>query len=154
MIEYRKATLLDVPALTQLRVAMLCDGADYDNAFREKLHDNTLQYIRHGFTDKTYVAWVAADNGAIVAMGGISYYLLPPNDWCPEGKTAHIGSMYTLPGFRRQGIASRILCLLVEEAKRNGCERIQLNASEMGRPIYEDYGFEISEGAMAYYPDR
>ena len=85
-------------------------------------------------------------------MGGESFFTLPPNDWCPSGKTAYISSMYTLPDYRRQGIASRLLTLIIGEAKERLCQRIWLNASDMGRPLYRKFGFADSATAMGMYP--
>jgi GNAT superfamily N-acetyltransferase len=152
MISYRNANIDDIDILTQMRVSMLCDGTDYADEFKEKLQNNTKQYMINGFRDKNFFAWVADLNGEIIAMSGLTLYVLPPNDWCPSGKSAYIGNMYTLPDFRGQGIGSKLLILAMEAAKEMGSERILLNATDMGRPIYEKYGFENSTTAMAHYP--
>jgi ribosomal protein S18 acetylase RimI-like enzyme len=67
-------------------------------------------------------------------------------------KTAYIGSIYTKPNYRRQGIAAKLLDITVEEAKKSECERLQLHTTDMGNPIYENCGFEYSASSMAYYP--
>lgn len=151
-MEFRKATPSDVEALSRLRADMIREEDDYSEAFLGMIYSNTKHYIENGMADKSYSAWVADDNGNIAAMGGVTFYTLPPNDWCPTGKTAYIGNVYTLPAFRRQGIASRLFALLIEEAKNNLCQRILLNASDMGRPLYEKFGFAGSPTAMAMYP--
>ena len=84
-------------------------------------------------------------------MGGISFFNLPPNDWCPDGKTAYIGNMFTLTDYRKQGIATKILSLLVEEAETLGCERILLNPTDMGKPVYGKYGFELANKNKLYH---
>ncbi len=152
MFNYRKADSDDIDILTQMRVLMICDGTNLTEEYKERLRNNTKQYMMSGFKDKSVAAWVAELNGEIIAMSVLTLYVLPPNDWCPDGKTAYIGNLYTLPDFRRQGIATKLFSLTVEEAKRIGCERIQLHATDMGRPIYEKYGFEDSMASMAYYP--
>lgn len=154
MLAYRKATLSDVRDLAELRVAMLCDGTDQTDGFRQTLRNNTERYITMGLSGGSYVTWVAEDGGLIIAMVGVTFFSLPPNDWCPDGKTAYIGNMYTLPEYRWRGIATRLLELIVGEATKGGCERILLHTTEMGRPIYEKFGFSDSESAMAYYPNR
>lgn len=151
-LEYRKATIDDIEALTRIRATMLCDGTDCDDRFRAELCDNTKAYIAGGFGDKSFAAWVAAHDGEIVAMGWLSYYFLPPTRWCPGGKTAYLSGMYTLPAYRGKGAATRLLSLLIEEGKGNGCERVLLDSTDMGRPLYEKYGFETSDTAMMYFP--
>ncbi|WP_165908072.1 GNAT family N-acetyltransferase [Hydrogenispora ethanolica] len=152
LFEYRKATMDEIDVLAQMRVSMLCEGTDYNDEFRCKLYNNTKSFISGGFEGKTFITWVATQNQEIIAMGGLTYYLLPPNDWCPGGKTAYIGNMYTKPAHRRNGIATKLFSLLMDEAKENSCERILLDATCMGRPLYEKYGFKNSNTAMAYYP--
>ncbi|MGB8451908.1 MAG: GNAT family N-acetyltransferase [Anaerocolumna sp.] len=152
MFNYRMADLEDTDILAHLRVLMLSDGIDLTEEYKDRLLSNTKQYMKNGFMDKSYEVLVAEFNGEIIAMSGLTFYILPPNEWCPGGKTAYIGGIYTMPVFRRQGIASELLSRSVEEAKRLGCERIQLHTTDMGRPIYEKYGFEDSLSSMAYFP--
>lgn len=45
-----------------------------------------------------------------------------------------------------------LLSLTVEEAKKAGCERVQLHTTDMGKLLYEKYGFEYSVSAMVYFP--
>ena len=151
MFEDRKANISDINVLSQMRVSMLCNGTDYNDEFKFKLYNNTKSFITDGFEDKSFITWVASQNNEIIAMGGLTYYVLPPNDWCPSGRTAYIGNMYTIPDYRRKGIATKLLSLLVDEAKENCCERIFI-ATDMGKPLYEKYGFVNSNTAMAYYP--
>ena len=50
-------------------------------------------------------------------------------------------NMYTTPEYRRQVIAYETLNLLVKEAYKRDIHAISLEATEMGRPLYEKYGF-------------
>lgn len=151
-MNFRKATLQDLNVLVELRAAMLREEEDYPETFLDLLVKNTKQYTETGMADGSYSAWVAEEDGATVAMGGATYFALPPNDWCPNGKTAYIGSVYTRPAYRRQGIAMRLTSLLIEEAKAQKCQRILLNASDAGKPLYEKLGFADFPAAMALYP--
>ncbi len=151
-MEYRKATLSDIDALCRLREDMLREEEDYPEAFLVMLLKNTREYIQNSLADGSLCAWVAEKEDGIIAMGSAAYFTLPPNDWCPNGKTAYIGSVYTLPSFRKQGIATQLLSLIIGEAKERKCQRILLNASDMGRPMYERLGFVDFPSAMALYP--
>lgn len=57
-------------------------------------------------------------------------------------------NMYTAPEYRRQGIAFHTLDLLVKAAKERGISQIALEATDMGRPLYEKYGFVKMEDEM------
>ena len=57
-------------------------------------------------------------------------------------------NMYTAPEYRRQGIAFETLDILVKEAKSRGINNITLEATDMGRPLYEKYGFAPMKDEM------
>jgi GNAT superfamily N-acetyltransferase len=101
--------------------------------------------------DGSFVSWIAIENGEIVATSGVSFYTLPPNKNSPNGKVAYISNMFTYPKYRKQGIASKLFDLTVNEAKENKCVKILLNATDMGRPIYEKYGFKDTKNDMVFY---
>ena len=151
-MNYRNAVLNDIPKLSELRVYMLNDEKTYSNKFNKLLLDNTEQFLIDGFENKNIDIIVALDNHEIIAMGCVNYFCFPPNDWCPSGKTAYIGNMFTCIDYRKRGIATKILNLLVEKAKNRNCERILLNTSEMGKELYKNIGFDFSPTAMAFFP--
>lgn len=157
-ILHKKADSDDTEILTELRIAMLCETKEcgnMSNRLKAEIYDNTKKYIENGFKDGSFVAWVTIDtHSKIIATSGLTFYTLLPNVWCPNGKTAYIGNLYTLPEYRRRGIATHLFALNIEEAKQNDCQRILLNATDMGKSIYEKFGFENSDTAMAYFPFR
>lgn len=57
-------------------------------------------------------------------------------------------NMYTNPEYRRQGIAYHTLDLLIKDARKQGISQISLEAADMGRPLYERYGFIKMEDEM------
>ena len=40
--------------------------------------------------------------------------------------------------------------ILIEEAKENGVTEISLDATKMGRPLYEALGFQASDSCMSF----
>jgi len=58
--------------------------------------------------------------------------------------------MYTKTEYRRKGIAMKTLDLLVQEAKQRGIKKISLEATKIGRPLYEKYGFIPIKDEMVY----
>ena len=151
-MNYRKADMADIDTLTRLRIDMLCEDVDYSQAFRTHVFNHTKRFFTDGFHDDSCVAWLAEEDNEVVAVGCVNFFVLPPTDWCPDGHTAYIGNMYTIPPFRKQGIAARILEELISEAKGRGCERMLLNTTDMGRRIYEEHGFEHAPTFMALFP--
>ena len=81
------------------------------------------------------------DGDRFAGAGGVSFYRVMPTYHNPTGWKAYIMNMYTHPDYRRQGIAYHTLDLLVKEARQAGIPLITLEATSMGRPLYEKYGF-------------
>ena len=84
----------------------------------------------------------------VIGSGGLIFYLVLPTCHNPSGKKAYIMNMYTAPEYRRQGIAWHTLDLLVKAARDRGIMHIGLEATAMGRPLYEKYGFVSMEVEM------
>ncbi len=153
MISFRKANALDAHAMAALRVDFLCEGrAGIGGELRVRLAEANEAYFLDGFGNATFAAWLAEENDRIVATSGLTIYRLPPNRDCPNGMTGYISNMYTVPAHRKRGIATRLFALIADEAKEMGCERVALVATEMGRPIYEKYGFAKDERSMSFFP--
>ena len=109
-----------------------------------------LDYYKRHMADGTFVSWIAKDEGKIVATSGISFVEKPPYFGCPSGKIGLLSSMYTAPGYRRQGIARELLGRVVAEAKAYGCGTVQITASNMGVLLYTDFGFVKNGNFMQY----
>ena len=88
------------------------------------------------------------DNENFIGAGGVSFYKVMPTYHNPTGKKAYIMNMYTASEYRRQGIAFHTLDLLVKDVRKQGVSQITLEATEMGRPLYEKYGFVKMEDEM------
>jgi GNAT superfamily N-acetyltransferase len=49
--------------------------------------------------------------------------------------------VYTEPGSRGRGIAGALMQAVMAWAKSQGCDRMVLHASDLGRPLYQSLGF-------------
>ena len=95
-----------------------------------------------------HTAYLIFDGESFAGAGGVSYYRVMPTYHNPSGEKAYIMNMYTAPAYRRKGIAYKTLSLLVEDAKKKGITAISLEATDMGRPLYEKFGFINMECEM------
>ncbi len=152
MIEYRKATIEDADLLAKIRVDFLCEvnGVDTDEE-KDLLTKTNWEYIYKSLQNDTFAVWIAIEDGRVVGTSGASFYQFPPNRKCPEGKVAYISNMFTYKECRGKGIASELFRLIVDEIKNRGYECAFLNATDMGKPIYEKYGFNLIANDMNYY---
>jgi ribosomal protein S18 acetylase RimI-like enzyme len=59
------------------------------------------------------------------------------------GRTIGLYTIATIPGARRRGFGDAMTRRMVADGAAAGCNVAALQASEMGRPIYERIGFRI-----------
>ncbi len=148
-LTYQTASIEDLELLTATRIQVLRAanglGEKEDLSFVEH---KSREYYEHALADKSHKAYLVFDGAVFAGAGGISYYRVMPTVHNPTGWKAYIMNMYTAPEYRRQGIATRILDLLVEDAKARGIHHISLEATKMGRFLYEHYGFVSMKSEM------
>ena len=146
-LEYKRLTEKELPAFIEMRINQLREeGATEDIDLRPALKD---YYDRH-MADGTFVSWLAMDGNKIVGTSGMSFVEKPPYFGCPSGKMGLLSSMFTNPDYRRMGIAKELLTRVVNEAKKYGCETVQITASDMGVHLYTDFGFVKNGNFMQY----
>jgi len=141
-LSYKKATLTDLEILTETRIEVLrAANRLSDDVDMSEVKKQSLEYYQNALRNNTHLAYLIFDEEIFVGTGGISYFQVMPTYHNPTGKKAYIMNMYTNPGYRRQGIAFKTLDLLVTDAREKGITAISLEATDMGRPLYEKYGF-------------
>ena len=141
-LNYRKATLDDLEILTETRIEVLRAANQLNgDVDMSEVKKQSFEYYQNSLENDTHLAYLIFDDDKFVGAGGISYFQVMPTYHNPTGKKAYIMNMYTNPNYRRQGIAYKTLDLLVADARKKGIIAISLEATEMGRPLYEKYGF-------------
>ncbi|WP_129830644.1 GNAT family N-acetyltransferase [Vibrio parahaemolyticus] len=75
-----------------------------------------------------------------------------------ENGHAELKSMRTTPSARKQGVASRLLNHVIEQAKHQGIQRLSLETGSMAffepaHRLYEKHGFVYCEPFGDYQPD-
>lgn len=153
--QYKRATIDDLETLVSTRVEVLraANKLSEDTDMSE-VEKTSREYYKRALAEGTHTAYLVLDGDRIIGAGGVSYYEVMPTYHQPSGKKAYIMNMYTSPDYRRRGIAITTLDLLVRDAKERGVTDIGLEATDMGSPLYERYGFKSSEHEMYLPEDR
>jgi GNAT superfamily N-acetyltransferase len=143
----RLATIDDIPALVNQRRRMFedmyADGAVVrDPANYDAMDQAYAVLLRYEIPAGSTRAWVFEDVRKIAASGALKF-----TDWLPrpDGQRrglVYVHSVYTVPEYRRLGLARRLLNAMIAYCRDNGWPRITLHASDMGRGLYEDLGFK------------
>ena len=150
-LTYHKAGIEDIDVLTATRIMVLKAANQLDDAAdMQKVEQEAYAYYARALKDGSHVAYLVYDDSRIVGSGGVSFFQVMPTYHIPTGKKAYIMNMYTHPDYRRRGIAWHTLDLLVNEAKKQGVSAIFLEATDMGRPLYEKYGFDDLKSEMVF----
>ncbi|MDF2819784.1 MAG: Acetyltransferase family [Clostridiales bacterium] len=145
-MEIRKASVDDMDLIIDSRIEMIRDlnnlapNENLDKWFIE----NTEKYFRRA----DQATMLAIDNGKAIGCATICYINVLPSFEHPEGKRAHIMNVHVSEKYRCQGIAHKMMNLLIAEAKKNGITEISLDTTELGRPLYEKCGFESTKEGM------
>ena len=141
-LTYKKASLDDLELLTETRIeVLLAANALPEDTDMDRVREETRRYYQEALPAGTHVAYLVLDGDRFVGAGGVSFFQVMPTYHNPSGEKAYLMNIYTRPAYRRRGIAYRTLDLLVREAGSRGVTAVSLEATAMGRPMYEKYGF-------------
>lgn len=132
---------------TRLLVLRAANGLAPD-APLPQVEAETRRYFAAGLQNGSVAAFLVEAQGEFAAAGGVSFYSVMPTCCTPTGQKAYIMNMYTAPAWRRKGIATALLDRLVMLCLDKGVTTITLEATAMGRPVYEKYGFVPQQNEM------
>ena len=143
-INFRKATINDIETLASLRTEFLIELLEpQTNASVTELKKHLTGYLQQSIPNGSYASYVAINANYIVATGGMTIRYQPGNFKNLTGKVGYIMNMYTIPEFRKRGISTAILNLLMAEAKELGITALELHATKEGESMYIKNGFKI-----------
>jgi ribosomal protein S18 acetylase RimI-like enzyme len=103
----------------------------------------TLKFIQNARQELKFQAFIAQVEAEIV--GSVSCQLfggLYPSPFKPEHRHyGYIWNVYVQPDYRRQGIATQLTKTAIAHLKSLNCTKAVLNASPLGKSVYEQLGF-------------
>ncbi len=150
-MQYMRADRADIDALTEMRFAYIkADmGVSIEDgvSMKEKI---PLYFERH--LDRDIFAFVAKDEGIMVATALLLIIEKPSNPHFINGKVGNVLSVYTLEGYRHQAISTRLMQEIILFSKEKDLDFIELSATEEGYPLYKKLGFK--EYKTPYVPMR
>jgi predicted acetyltransferase len=141
-ITYSRATISDLQTIIDLRLifAIEFSGPQTSESI-QNFKNHNQDYIQRSIQNNSFIAYLAKIGNEIAGMGGLVIREQPGNFRNPSGKVGYLFNMYTFPKFRRKGICSELLRLLLEEAGSMGIMAFELHASEEGESVYKQNGF-------------
>ena len=144
----RYATLEDAQILAECRYLQLLEEEDQfevEAIVPKDFKENLSHFFETHLQSDRFVQVVIEDDEKIVATGAIIIYQFPPSFDLENGLKAYVTNMYTVPEYRRRGLALKILEELKQQAKQKGATAMWLGASPMGETVYLKSGFVKTE---------
>lgn len=114
----------------------------------EIIRKNCYSYFEKALYEETCDVILAEKEQKCIGTGIVFYYDSVPSKINLTGKNAYITGMYVEPEYRGRGVAKEILRRVISRVSGKGYKVIMLNASDMGRPLYEKVGFQEIHGGM------
>jgi len=100
-------------------------------------------YFAEAIPAGKFHGWLAVTStGVAVGSGGVVIDQRPPGPSNLSGQIGYIMNIVTVPGYRRRGIAHRIMQTMLKWLAEQGIQCVALHTTEIGRPLYQELGFE------------
>ena len=146
MVVFKIATNDDIDLLMSSRLEMLkvVNNLPQDYEYSDEIVSESRDYFLNG----DQVTVLALDGDVVAGCASMSFMRIMPTFSHPTGKRAHLMNVYTRSEYRRQGIARKMVNMLIDETWKRGATEISLDATKMGRPLYESLGFTNSTECM------
>lgn len=136
----RRATLDDIDTLLYQRRAMFADIGHAD-AVQDAIAPDIRQWMCEHITQGDYLAWLVMDGERPAGGAGVWFMQWAPSPNAPSGIRGYIMNVYVEPDYRHQGLARKLMQVILETCREQGVTYVMLHASDKGRPLYETFGF-------------
>lgn len=129
-----------IEALVQMRLDFYEDlGYDIDPAIG--LAASLRGYYRDALADGSFAAWFVQVDGAPVSTVYAVFHRTLPGRRMPGGRQCTVLNVFTYPEHRGKGYARALMTRVVEHARDNGVELLDLFATPAGEKVYRPLGF-------------
>jgi GNAT superfamily N-acetyltransferase len=139
---YRKTTIDEIPVLTELRIDLIKDlHPEFDIPVLENIRKGSFDYFTKHVKNNTYWGYIGLVDSEIVCSAGFLIYHLPPMQSEKFRAIGHVLSFFTKLEHRGKGYGTGLMEFIKISAKEGGIDRLFLNATSMGAPLYKKSGF-------------
>ena len=140
----RKATLDDIELLVKLRIDYLLDESKVQTIDDiEKIKDDVRTYLNKWIPNDGCIAFIAEEDEKVLSTAFMSIVERPPRKANSSYLVGTVYSVFTYPEYRKQGIATKVMLALLEEAKLLNIASVDLLSTKAGKPLYDKLGFEV-----------
>ena len=139
--------------IAQQRKCMFAEEKHFseaDLAHMERLYES---WVATKLACGDYRGWFAVSEAGEV-IGGVGLWL---REWPPilnnyTGKQGYIENVFTLPTYRRQGVARQLMIALLEWVRTSQVAyEIELHPTQMAHSLYSSLGFDSNHAVMSQW---
>ncbi len=145
-MEYRRANQNDVDIFVENRMKFVTSIREINDI--DGFKNRTRQYIKEHIDSNDIVIFLALERGRIASSCMACIYHTVPKPSSPNGVSAELLNVYTLEEYRRQGHAEKLIGILIQELKKYGVEKLILDYTDLGLPLYQKLGFVAMQNQM------
>lgn len=155
MLETRAAALADAALIAGHRRAMFAAMGGFDESILDALCRASEPWTARMIEAGKYLGWIVSHEERAIASAGMLILDWPPHPFDPTGEArAYLLNVYVDPGYRRRGLARRLVDECLAEARRRAIRVVTLHASLEGSPLYEQLGFKSTNEMMLRLPQQ
>ncbi len=139
---FRQGTVSDLSEILLHRRRMCEDMGYRDEAALDAMVATSGVYLEGALKDGSFRSWLAVRGDRVVGGGAVLVTPWPSHVFDAQCRRAIVLNVYVYPEFRRQGIARKIMDVILAWCRKEGFANVYLHASDEGRHLYETLGFE------------
>lgn len=138
----RGATADDIPEILRQRRGMYLDMGYEDSPALAAMLSTCEPYLSQSLANGSFRGWLGLSGQRFVGGGAVVISPWPSHPDDQECRRATILNVYVYPDFRRQGMARRLMRIMIGWCREQQFAAVYLHASKDGRHLYESLGFE------------
>ena len=147
----RQADVADVPILVEARRRMFVDMGD-DCPALDAVDAASAAWLAERIPTGAASGLIAEDaDGQWIGALSVRHEDTPPSAGNPAGRQSYIFGLWVRHECRRRGVARALVTAAVEDARERGEGAVLLNATDVGRPLYESLGFEVAPAMRLFF---
>jgi predicted acetyltransferase len=145
IIQYRRLTIKDIDIFIELRFAYLLSEFKSSNFEKDEIEKNLKTYFNKYISTDNFIGIICESDTKTISVAYLHISERLPNPNFINGKIGTLMNVFTFPEYRNNGIATELIKIIIEEARKEDVKMIELSATEYGEKMYRKIGFKVSE---------
>ena len=143
---YRKMDENDLDIFVKLRLDFLSElNKDLTEKNKVLIIDSLRKYYVKHLLANEFIGIICEYNGIVLSTAFLAINEKPANNNFINGKVGMLLNVYTYPKYRKNGISTKIMEIMIKEAKEQNVSEIELIATNDGEKLYYKFGFNEPE---------